>query len=494
MKKGLAVLLLVFGSFKGAYAALDDYIYQEQPGVNQAVILNGGGQYIVNFTALDDVRFANQGDNPGPLKLVLAKTGRRILRVYCQDMEVVTRHHIYYNSADTTLEINAQPGRIYRVTAENVNGVFHFPVTDITESKSQTNLEQYISDRLADERSSSDIYEHMSLDAIFFRLRADYPQNGTLLMSLTAFNPADSAAYLFARALFEPSGESRQKGLEQVVQKDAGFWIADYELGKLALKNGQYGELLARMEAVIRLNPECALAYLYQGYALTQLNRGPEAKTAFAKAADLGNPGAKLIMTRLQHDTPDQIFEEYNRPLQNLWGSIVCGDAALAQHADARLSSRPEYNFGLALTSDMVQWGMEWGNIGAAVTDAALKKWYTDEVYETGVYLKYRIPIENRFVISLGAEYSLMNIYALSALSMFNASLKLMTGGEFFLTRNLALGLDVGYRKAELTFERDSYGNSGGWLGEGSTTLVKTYETVNLSGVYGQLGLKWYTW
>jgi tetratricopeptide (TPR) repeat protein len=494
MKKNLAVLLFLFGIVKGVCAAsLEDYVYREKPGVNQGVILNGGGQYIVNFTGLDDVRFAEGGNNPGPLKLVLAKPGVRILRIYCQGAEaVVTRHHVYYNGTESTVEINVKPGKIYRVSAENVNGVFRFSVAEITPDTSQPSLEQYLSDRLGDERRASEIPRDFSLDAIFFRLSADFPVNRMQLMSWTVFNAGDSAIYLFAQAMFASDAEERARGLERVLRKDAGFWIADYELGKIALAQGQYGELLAHMAEVSRLNPECALAYLYQGYALTKLNRGTEAATAFGKSAELGNPGAKLIMARLAHDTPDQIFDQYNRPLQNSWGSVIYGNMALAKHADARLASQPESDFGLSLTSDTVQWGLEFGNIGVTVTDAALKSYYSDEVYEAGTSFKYRIPLGNRFLVSLGAEYSLLNIYGLSSLSLFNPSVKFMAGGEFFLARNLSLGLDLGYRQAQLTFEKDDYVASGVW--DSQITEVKTYEHVDLSGVYGQLGLKWYSW
>jgi tetratricopeptide (TPR) repeat protein len=314
-------------------------------------------------------------------------------------------------------------------------------------------------------------------------------------MTMATLNPEDSAASLFAWAMFETLDGDKSSGLDQVLRKDADFWPAYYELGKLALKNAAFSGLLANMENVIRLNPKCSLAYLYKGYALTKLAHYPEAKAAFAQAAELKNPGASLIMSRLQDNMPDQLFEQYNRPMASLGYFVLYGNMGMAEFADTRLSSSAEHEFGLAMGMGNFLLGFETGNIGAMIKDEKLRTLYSDEINEYGVNMKIQMPIENRFLATLGAGYYLLNNFNSNPESMndqFNTSVKLTAGGDYFFVRNLAAGFEVGYRIGQLKFSETSYTASGVW--DSLRTPVTTTDTVDLSGIYGHVGLKWYTW
>lgn len=152
--------------------------------------------------------------------------------------------------------------------------------------------------------------------------------------------------------------------------------------------------------------------------------------------------------------------------------------------------------------TDYLLLGMEFGGLNAYTENEAfpgeLQSYYVSGL-EFGVFGKAVFPVEETFLWTLGlgligvttsdAEYHLAGTGGGTLVQTYKgtaAGVKIMGGGEWFLTPYMAVGAEIGYRyaKIEEVTDRDEIAR---WVnGDGSNF------TIDYSGPYGQGGIRVY--
>jgi hypothetical protein len=161
-------------------------------------------------------------------------------------------------------------------------------------------------------------------------------------------------------------------------------------------------------------------------------------------------------------------------------------------------------DLGLGLVygfSDFIQVGAEIGTVtggtkGNPVPDTTVE--WNVPAYEAGLFVSLTAPLEDTFLLSLGAGIYSLSVdtasyvtddpyfgHRSSDLRGTGLGYKFTGGAQVFLGEHLALGAELGYRLAKITELTD--GGSVKWLNADGTNF-----TLDYSGVFGRGGVYWY--
>jgi hypothetical protein len=159
---------------------------------------------------------------------------------------------------------------------------------------------------------------------------------------------------------------------------------------------------------------------------------------------------------------------------------------------------------GLGMTfgfSDFFQLGFEYEGLTAGTTGTLLpgeSVAISLPASEFGGFLKFTMPLENRWLLSFGLGLYTLRINndtekytfpdGTSASNTFNgatAATKFWVGTEYFFTRHLSVGADAGYRFARIDNVTDANGIT--WFNPDGSNLTMDY-----SGPFARAGLHFY--
>lgn len=112
-------------------------------------------------------------------------------------------------------------------------------------------------------------------------------------IELGSSDPAASYYFLGLTQYLQSDLDSAEKNFANAIRLDSRHAPANFALGEIYLKRGNWGEAERLFTRGIEIRPDLAQGYLNRGAALMRLNRGLEAKADFQKAVAMSPDSPK---------------------------------------------------------------------------------------------------------------------------------------------------------------------------------------------------------